>query len=380
MTGNSVTIGFPIMREEPGEKRAFLPHFIQQLVKIGFEVFLEKDYGYLLDFCFEDYQAENPHIHSASREEVYQQDCVLILRCPHKKEFDLVGSDSCLISMLHFPTRPKRTQLLREKNIKAISLDSIVNDFQIRIVENMRAVAWNGLETVFSEFGKRYKNLVRPDNQSWRVTVIGAGMVGKHAVEAASKFGRPEWNTAHMESGGAGVLVTSIGRNLTSQKRKMLALLRESHVIVDCTQRRDASKPIIPNDWLSECQPEAIITDLAVDPYTLDAEPQVVKGIEGIPQGNLDKYIFEANDPQWDLAVPESIPSRNRRKTISCYSWPGIYPKKSMHLYGQQLLPLMRVLFTNNYDALSSQGPYFERALYRARLDTYLDGRYPGTQ
>jgi hypothetical protein len=43
-----------------------------------------------------------------------------------------------------------------------------------------------------------------------------------------------------------------------------------------------------------------------------------------------------------------------------------------MRVYGQQLLPLMRVLLNKNYDTLSSDGPHFERALYRARLDTFL--------
>lgn len=372
MVEHRTSIGFPVMREEPAERRAFLPHFIQQLVKIGFEVFLENEYGLMLDFSFADYQAESPFVHSVSHEEAYHQDYVLILRSPKKEGFDLVGRESCLISMLHFPTRPKRTRLLKSKGIKAISLDSIVNDFQIRLVENMRAVAWNGLETVFDELGKKYKYLVRKDNQPWQVLIMGTGMVGKQAVDAATKFGRRDWNQAHMENGGAGVLATSIGRNVTHREEKMLALLRKSHVIVDCTQRRDASRPVIPNEWLVACQPDAILADLSVDPYTLDAEPKVVKGIEGIPQGDLDQYVFEIDDPKWKTSVPASIPSRNRRKTISCYSWPGIYPRRCMRLYGQQLLPLMRVLNQKTYDTLSVDGPYLERALYRARLDTFI--------
>lgn len=373
MAEHRTSIGFPQMREEVGERRAFLPHFIQQLVKIGYEVFLEKEYGLMLDSSFEDYKAESHHVHSVSREEVYKQDYVLILRCPHKQDFDLVGTSSCLMSMLHFPTRPKRTLMLEKKGIKTISLDSIVNDFQIRLVENMKAVAWNGLETVFGELEKKNKHLLRPDAEPWRVLIMGTGLVGKQAVDAATKFGRRDWNEEHIENSGAGVVVTSIGRNVTQQKDKMLTLLHENHIIVDCTQRRDASKPIIPNEWLALSQPDAIITDLSVDPYTLDADPRVVKGVEGIPQGNLDQYVFEADDPQWDALVPNTIPSHNRRKTVSCYSWPGIYPKKCMRLYGQQLLPLMRVLYKKNYDTLSSDGPHFERALYRARLATFLE-------
>jgi len=366
------TVGFPIMREETSERRAFLPHFVQQLAKIGFEVFLEKDYGLTVDFQLEDYQAENPHIHSVDRSAAFKQDYVLILRSPHDEEFDLLAPHSCLLSMLHFPTRPLRVGLLKEKCIQAISLDSIVNDFNIRLVENMRAVAWNGLESVFAELQARFPHFIRQDGKSWQVLILGSGMVGKHAMDAATKFGRRAWNDEHIQAGGQGVLVRTIGRNLSAQKDRMLALLAESHILVDATQRSDPSQPVIPNDWLAACPPDLIIADLSVDPYTLASQPPVVKGIQGIPQGNLDKYIFDANDSQWDASVPSAIPSKNRRKTVSCYSWPGIYPKRCMHVYGQQMLPLLRVLFNKNYNSLSPQGTHFERALFRARIDSSI--------
>ena len=117
----------------------------------------------------------------------------------------------------------------------------------------------------------------------------------------------------------------------------------------------------------------AIIVDLSVDPYTLDTNPPVVKGIEGIPQGNLDKYVFESDDPEWDELVPKEIPSLNRRKVVSCYSWPGIHPEACMRHYGQQIRRLMRILRVKNYDSLSSDGHYFERALFRARFDTFVE-------
>ena len=53
MSKQNISIGFPIMSEEPGERRAFLPHFIQQLAKIGFEIVLEEDYGLTLEFTLE---------------------------------------------------------------------------------------------------------------------------------------------------------------------------------------------------------------------------------------------------------------------------------------------------------------------------------------
>ncbi len=367
-----ISIGFPIMREEPGEKRVFLPDFTHKLTEIGFEVFIEEGYGNSLDFYFDNYKNKNPSIHPLEREEVFKQDYVLILRSPHDSEFALLGNNSCLISMLHYPTRPLRQKIMGENNIQAISLDGIVDDFNVRLVENMKSVAWNGLEAAYTQFEKYIPNLIREDGSPWKVLVLGTGMVGKQAMEAASKLGKKERNYEHIRLGGPGAVVTTVGRNITHNKSQMIELLAESDIVIDATQRYDPSKPIIPNEWIAYLPEHAIIVDLSADPYTLDSNPPVVKGIEGIPHGNLDQVIFEKDGPNWGKTIPQSIPTVNKRKTVSCYSWPGIHPESCMRHYGQQLLPLMQVLNKKNYHTLSPDGLYFERALFRARLDSYL--------
>jgi alanine dehydrogenase len=373
---NRISIGFPLMHAEPGEKRVFLPGFIQKLTQIGFEVFLEEGYGNSLDFSFDDYKKNNPYIHSAGREETFQKDYVLILRSPAEDEYPTIAKNSCLISMLHYPTRPSRVALIQELGLKTISLDSIVDDFNTRLVENMKSVAWNGVDAAFSQFSRNNAALLKKDNTPWNCLVIGSGVVGKYAVDAASKFGRRERNALHMQKGGAGVIVRAIGRNLTSQPKHLIKLLETTDVLVDATQRYNPSEPIIRNEWLSHLPQHATIVDLSVDPYTLDTDPPVVKGIEGIPQGNLDKYVFEKDDPQWDETIPAGIPTDNRRRTVSCYAWPGIHPEACMRHYGQQIRRLMRVLHDKSYDTLSSDGLYFERALYRARVENFIQKQH----
>jgi alanine dehydrogenase len=148
----------------------------------------------------------------------------------------------------------------------------------------------------------------------------------------------------------------------------MEKLFQQADILVDAAQRRNSAQPVVPNEWIAWLPEHAIVTDLSVDPYTLDVDPPVVRGIEGIPQGNLDQYIFTPNDPKWDTMVPPSVPSQHRRTTVTCYSWPGIHPDASMLHYGQQLEPLMKVLLEKGYDNLSLDGDYFERALFRATL------------
>ncbi len=366
------TIGFPRMQKEPAEKRVFLPEFIQYLATHNVSICLEEGYGSRSGFTFDDYCQGNSEIHMCPRSEAFQQDLVIILRSPLRDEFSMLQRGATLVSMLHYPTRPVRVQILKDLGIKAISLDSIVNDQNIRQVENMKAVAWNGLEAAFDVLEKRWPGLERPDKEPIRVLIIGTGMVGKHAVDAATKLGNIERNNQHLQNGGPGVLAVTVGRNITHNPAQMEKLFRQSDILVDASQRRDPTRPIVPNEWLGWLPEHAVITDLAVDPYTPDANPPVVRGVEGIPQGSLNQYIFMPDDPNWDKTIPEGTPSQNRRAVTTCYSWPGIHPEACMHHYALQMQPLINVLLAKGYDNLSMDGDYFERALYRATLKAWL--------
>jgi len=368
------SIGFPRMQNEAGEKRVFLPEFIHHLVELGAEVYIEDGYGARSGFMFEDYKRAHPNIYKCTREEAFQKDVALILRSPLPDEFQMVKRGTILISMLHYPTRPLRVSTLKKLGIKAISLDSIADDKNNRLVENMKAVAWNGLEAAFDSLEKVWPGLVRPDKKPIQVLIIGAGMVGKHAVEAATKLGNIERNNEHIASNGPGAAAVSIGRNIASSPATMEEFFRQADILVDATQRRDSSKPVVPNNWIAWLPEHAVVVDLAVDPYTLDADPPVVRGLEGTPQGNLNQYVFTSDDPNWDSFVPKSIPSKHRRTTVTCYSWPGVHPEACMRHYARQLEPLMYHLFKKGYDGISLNGDYFERALYRGTLKAWLQG------
>ncbi|GAB4426513.1 MAG: hypothetical protein Kow002_15800 [Anaerolineales bacterium] len=373
------SVGFPRMKNETGEVRVFLPEFIEYLSEFGVSIYIEEGYGARSGYTFADYKRAAPNIFMCSEEEAYQQDVVIILRSPKPEDFKKLKRGAVLMSMLHYPTRPLRVSQLKALGVKAISLDSIINDDNIRLVENMKAVAWNGLEAAFDWLEKKWPGLLRPDKKPIHVLILGTGMVGKHAIEAATKFANVERNSEHIASNGPGAVALSVGRNVTSNPAVMKELFHQADILVDATQRRDTSKPVVPNDWIAWLPEHAVVVDLAVDPYTLNTDPPVVRGIEGIPQGNLDQYLFHPDDPNWDSHVPESIPSKHRRTTATCYSWPGVHPEACMRHYARQLKPLMYHLMKKGYDNLSLQGDYFERALYRATLKAWLNGEAIGT-
>ncbi len=366
---HGLTLGLPRMHKEKGERRDFLPELVRQVTQQGVDVYVESGIGSGMGYSDADYARISPKVHVVGHEEAFRQRVVLVLRCPELPELEKLAAGATLISMIHFPTRPNRIERLRELGLEAISLDSIADDDGKRLVENMRAVAWNGVETAFDALEDTYPQLLDESRAPIRVTVMGSGLVGKHAVEAATKYGNPDRAKRLDARGLAGVEVTLLGRNLTGRWRYMRDRFLQTDVLVDATQRSVPSEPLIPNEWLGWLPQHAVVCDLVVDPYILDADPRTVRSLEGIPRGNLDQYVFAPSDPAWDETVPKEIPSANRRTTVSCYSWPGVHPEECMRLYGRQLAPMLETLFARGgVEGLRARGDFHERALIRASL------------
>jgi alanine dehydrogenase len=339
----------------------------------GYEVYLEHDYGIGMGYQKEDYLAKAPTAYFTSYEETFKKNIVLVLRYPGDEAVIHMPAGACLISMLHYPTRPARIKLLRERGLEAISLDSIQDDIGRRLVENLRIVAWNGVEVSFDVLKEHYPapGLEDPNRLPIKVTVLGAGAVGLFAIQAAIRYGNEKTWRYMASIGATGVQVTAVDYDLTNHPAITRQILKYTDILVDATQRADPTKPVVLNEWISLMRPHAVLLDLSVDPYDCVPELRSVKGIEGIPQGNLDQYIFAPDDPAYE-AIPPCISTKERRMAVSCYSWPGIYPKECMEVYGKQLDPLLHEIAKHGgVQAINPHGSYFQRALGRAMLSNW---------
>ncbi|WP_322794166.1 hypothetical protein [Bellilinea sp.] len=185
-------IGLARMHVEAGEVRDFLPSLMTHISNWGGEVVLELGYGSGMGLSEQEYRNACPSVRFASQEEVYQQDIVLVLRYPEENLLKMMRKGACLMSMIHFPTRPQRIEFLKSLQIEAISLDSIKDDTGRRLVENLRLVAWNGVEVAFRVLREIYPapGFESPHRPPIHVTLLGSGAVGMHVMPAAIRYER----------------------------------------------------------------------------------------------------------------------------------------------------------------------------------------------
>ena len=364
------TIGFPRMHKETNEKRDFLPEFFEKLLDYPVEMFLESGYGESLGYTEQDYLTKNPNIKFTNNNNCYSKDMVVVLRCPEVYELDKMREGSTLVSMLHYPTRSKRVKYLKKRNIFGVAMDAMKNDLMDRIVVDYKGTAGNGIEIAFFELSKNMQSFnihSRPLN----VSIIGMGMVGLMAAKAAGRYGSSRNEEIFKSMGLKPVMVNMLSRNITSDKEMMKQILSKTDILVDASNREDATKYIVDNSLLANLAEHAVILDLSVDPYMEDIQPIQVKAIEGIPTGTLDKYVFYPQDKEY-LEIPEAVSTYQRRTVVGCNAWPGINPKSCMQLYGIQLMPMIKLLINMKASELSGDHDnFFVRAIYRSTLEFF---------
>ena len=368
-----MSVGLLRMDEHPGEHRDFLPRFVHRLGPLGAsEVVLQDGYGSAMDLEPGQYVVVGGSIRFGDREECLDQDVVLVIRCPSDDVVKRLRPGAILVSMLHYATRPMRNALLQELGIRAVSLDSITDDRGRRLVENLELTAWAGVAEGFRQLGLEWSAFAAPGRPPIRVTLLGAGALGTHAVHAASRYGDAELREALHRAGIPGVEVAVVDHDLSWHEEYMVPRLRETDLVIDATLRRDPTVPVVPNGWLDVLPMHATLLDLAADPYDLTRQPPQIKGIEGVPQGSLERYVFPPTDPAWD-ELGSGVDTTYRRTALSCNAWPGLRPRDSMERYGEQIEGVMEVVLGSPIETWDRSSTHLrERAVARGELGRWL--------
>lgn len=348
------------MHYEENERRDFTPNLFKNLKSYDIDLYLESGYGRKLGFTHDDYRKANPNVQFVDIFDVFQKDLIVVIRSPQTEQIEKMKEGALLFSMLHYPTHEKRNALMQKLGIIPISMDMVTDDLGKRYIEDYVGTAFNAINAAFETWLKLGSNGKR---LRINVTILGTGGIGRLVADAAVHYGG---NVIELEPS---VVVTSLGRNSTMNKELMKEILMKTDILADATLRHNTSKYIITNSQLGFLPKHSVVLDITADDYDTSVEPIQVKGIEGIPTGFIDNYVFNPQDDSFDT-IPTGVRTENRRDVVSCYSWPGVVPLNCVKRYETQLLPFIELLTRKPVRNLDEFIP-LERAIVRGLFSSY---------
>lgn len=277
----------------PGEKRvALVPNMVASLVKLGFEVRIEKTAGSESFFSPEQYQKAGAILED-SNTAIYQN-CSIILKVqiPQKSEISEIQKNTILISFAFPHCNPEEFEMIKSKPITFFAMEKIP---RVTRAQSMDALSSQATITGYkaalyaAQLSPRFfpmlttaAGTIRPA----KVLVMGVGVAGLQAIATAKRIGAlvegydvRSSAREQVESLGARFISSAINaetqggyaRELSSEEKAQDAAKLAEHValadvVITTAQIPGKQAPLLINrEMVLKMKPGSVIIDLAAE-------------------------------------------------------------------------------------------------------------------
>jgi H+-translocating NAD(P) transhydrogenase subunit alpha len=282
----------------PGENRvSMVPDSAVKLIKMGFEVVVEKGAGEKAYYSDEQYEKAGARI--VSKSAVYQTaDIILKVQRPyHDADFDetdLFRNDTLLITFMFSLSYPETALKCARKGINVISMDAIPRTTKAQRMDALSSqtnlAGYKSVLLAANELGKIFPLMmtaagtIRPA----RVVILGAGVAGLQALGTAKRLGaivevsdvRPAVKEEVQSLGGrfievettedlqdkGGYAKEASEEYLKKQKELLFKHITEADVVITTALIPGRKAPtLVTEEMVKKMRPGSVILDMAVE-------------------------------------------------------------------------------------------------------------------
>ncbi|MGY4675185.1 Re/Si-specific NAD(P)(+) transhydrogenase subunit alpha [Ursidibacter arcticus] len=336
-------IGIPKELLDNESRVAATPKTVQQILKLGFDVIVEKNAGFKASF--EDNAFAEAGATVGNTQAVWNADIIFKVNPPTDTEIALIKEGATLVSFIWPAQNPELMKKLSEKKINVLAMDAVPRISRAQSLDALSSMAniagYRAVVEAAHEFGSFFTGQITAAGKvpPAKVLVIGAGVAGLAAIGAANSLGaivrafdsRPEVKE-QVQSMGASFLEIDFKEEggsgdgyakVMSEEfnRRALALYAEQAKEVDIiiTTALIPGKPaprLITKEMVESMKPGSVIVDLAA-----------------ATGGNCE--LTKAG---------EVVVTENQVKIIGYTDLPSRLPTQSSQLYGTNLVNLLKLL------------------------------------
>ncbi|MEB7584875.1 Re/Si-specific NAD(P)(+) transhydrogenase subunit alpha [Serratia rubidaea] len=336
-------IGVPRERLANEARVAATPKTVEQLLKLGFSVAIERDAGKLASF--EDVAYEQAGATVVDTAEAWQSDLILKVNAPQEEEIALMREGSTLVSFIWPAQNPELMEKLAARRITTLAMDSVPRISRAQSMDALSSMAniagYRAIVEAAHEFGRFFTGQITAAGKvpPAKVMIIGAGVAGLAAIGAAGSLGaivrafdtRPEVKEQVQSMGaefleldfeeeaGSGDGYAKVMSEAFIKAEMALFAAQAEEVDIIVTTALIPGKPapkLITKEMVASMKPGSVIVDLAAQ-----------------TGGNCE------------LTVADRITTTdNGVKIIGYTDLPSRLPTQSSQLYGTNLVNLLKLL------------------------------------
>ncbi|MFM8882884.1 MAG: Re/Si-specific NAD(P)(+) transhydrogenase subunit alpha [Betaproteobacteria bacterium] len=280
----------------PGEKRvATVPDVVSKLIKLGFEVQIERGAGELADLSDAAFIEAGASIAADAQALWHASDIIFKVRPPAPEELPLMRSGQTLIGFIWPAQNPELMQQMAAKNITVLAIDALPRTLsraqKMDALTSMAGVSgYRAVVEAANAFGRFFNGQITAAGKvpPAKVFIAGAGVAGLAAIGAAASLGaivRANDTRAEVadqvvslggefvkvdydeEGSGGGGYAKVMSEGFQAAQRAMYAQqAREVDIIITTALIPGKPAPrLITADMVQSMKPGSVIVDMAAE-------------------------------------------------------------------------------------------------------------------
>jgi len=268
-------IGVPTEIKEDEYRVAIVPSGVRALKEHGHRVFIQQGAGEGCRLGNDEYEAAGAEILASAAEVYSRSEMIMKVKEPLRQEYNLLQDGQILFAYLHLAPAAELTAALLDRKVIAIAYETIqTSDGSLPLLVPMSEVAGRMAVQVGAHFLEKTQGgrgvLLGgvPGVQRGRVTIVGAGTVGRAAAKMAVGMGADvhilDVNQSRLEylDDVFGNRITT----LTSNYQNLSSSIRESHLVIGGVLIPGARAPrLVTKEMIRSMKSGAVIVDVAID-------------------------------------------------------------------------------------------------------------------
>ena len=329
----------------PGENRvALTPDTAAKLIKIGFEVHIEKDAGLNAGFENHLYTAAGVKLADSAKTLYNSSDVILKVQKPTLDEIKLIKKGSYLISFLFPMSNTDLVKAISKAGVNVLAMDAIPRISRAQSMDALSSQAnLSGYKSVLmcaNELGKILPLMMTAAGTITpaKVVIMGAGVAGLQALGTAKRLGavvevsdiRPAVKEEVLSLGGKFIEVDSSENMqdsggyakeaseefLQKQKDLLFKHITEADIVITTALVPGKKAPVlVTKEMVENMKPGSVILDMAVE--------------------------FGGN---CELSELNKTVTKNGVKIIGEPNIPSLVPKDASEVYSKNLLNLLKLI------------------------------------
>jgi alanine dehydrogenase len=268
-------VGIPKEIKSNESRVSMLPFGIEDLVKSGHTVLVEKDAGLGSGFSNQTYKDSGAKIiHSA--QEIYQDsDLIIKVKEPQESEYSFIKENQMLFTYFHFAAEEKLLKAMQDSGATSIAYETVQdNSGKLPLLIPMSEVAGrlaiiNGSKCLESNMGGKGKLISGVSGvEAANVLILGGGIVGSNAARLAAGLGANVYildinhdNLRYLDD-----TMPANVHTIYSNRHALINLLPKIDLLVGAVLVVGAKAPkLIDRELLSLMDPGSVVVDVSVD-------------------------------------------------------------------------------------------------------------------